>query len=110
MIMAEKISGKPTVRRDTLDFLAQSTEISRRTGWQKPRIQDQRALLYLYIRGYWLTRYIEETNVGLLREFLSVGRRNEALEEELAAAYGKSTDNFWREIDSMMVAYFTSET
>lgn len=108
MVAVEKILGEPTVQHMSLELLEKFAGVSNRINWQKPRVQDRDAILYLYVRGYWLTRYLEETNIELLREFLSRRHRRAELENKLAAAYGKQTDSFWRGVDRTLVSYFTS--
>lgn len=66
-------------------------------------------MVYLYARGYWLTRYVEETQPGLLKDLLSRRRGHTELESEIAAAYRQECEAFWREIDGTLVAHFAGK-
>lgn len=62
-------------------------------------------LLLLYVRGYWLTRYLEETRPALVKALLAERLSREELEETVAAAYGKDRERFWRELDRELATY-----
>jgi hypothetical protein len=106
MVTVDRFFEKPTVRRETLEVLERSSGKQRPGGRQKLPVGDPDALVYLYARGYWLTRYVEETRPGLLRDLLSRRRRPDELEDKLAAAYGRRCEEFWDEIDGVLVSHF----
>jgi hypothetical protein len=109
MVMVDKFSGQPTVQPETLAALESSTDKHRSGSRQAIRVGKEDAMVYLYVRGYWLTRYIEETRPGLVKELLSHRSRPDALERRIAAAYEKEPDAFWEEIESELVSYFRQE-
>jgi hypothetical protein len=76
-------------------------------GVEQMRTHNKQWFLLQYIRGYWLTRYIDETRPELLKTLLAEPRTNTALEETLAAGYGKKVGRFWKEIDKELIAYFS---
>jgi hypothetical protein len=106
MVTVDKFVGKPTVQYRTLQVLARAPGKHSPGGRQKLRVGEEEALVELYARGYWLTRYVEETRPGLLKTLLSQRRRPDDLESGIAAAYGKSLGEFWDGIDRETVSYF----
>jgi len=58
------------------------------------RVDDPQALVAQYALGYWLTRYVDETQPELLKGVLKTRLEHTALEERLASAYGKERDSF----------------
>lgn len=106
MVMVDKFVGKPTVRYDTLEVLERSSDKQSPGGHQKLRVGDEDDLVYRYVHGYWLTRYIEETRPGLLKEFLSRRCQHDELEGKIATAYGKIHEGFWGEMDKDLVSHF----
>lgn len=106
MLAVDRFAGQPTVRPDTLDALARAAQ----SGQPAPRgvryARDPDALVAQYVRGYWLTRYLDETHPALLREVLSRRRGRAALEGEIAAACGIAPDEFHREIERAAIAHF----
>ena len=70
-------------------------------------MEDEDALVYAYVRGYWLTRYLDDTKPELLRDLLSRKRSRKVLEADLAAAFGTTRDAFWGEIDGTVASHFS---
>ena len=106
MVMADWYFAEPTVRLDTLDVLESAPVKNSRAVRRRLRVDNEDAMVYQYVRGYWITRYLEETHPGLLKELLSRRRRHAELEGEIAHAYNKSLDEFWCEIDIELVSHF----
>ena len=106
MVMVDRFFEKPTVRSETLEVLERSSDKNSLGGRQKLRVGDEDALVYLYARGYWLTRYIEETRPGLLKDLLSLRCQHDELEGKIAIAYGKRLGEFWEGIDRELVSHF----
>jgi hypothetical protein len=108
MVTVDKFFEESTVRRETLEMIEHSSDKQSPRRRQKPRVEDENALVYLYVRGYWLTRYIDETRPDLLKDLLSRRYRHDELEGKIAAAYGVKLEKFWSEIDGLLVSHFNS--
>jgi hypothetical protein len=106
MNLVDRYFQEPTVRPETLELLATNSEGGAFKGRKMPGVDDRDSLLYLYARGYWITRYIEETDPGLLKTLLGQPLRKGELVQKLANAYGMGVDEFWGEIDRRLVSYF----
>ncbi len=102
--MVDSFFEEPTVQYETLKVLERSSDKHSPGGRQKLRVGDEDALVYLC--GYWLTRYIEETLPGLLKDLLSWRCQHTELEGKIATAYGKRLEEFWSEIDVVLVSHF----
>jgi len=106
MVTVDRYMGRQTVQQDTLEALARYSKKAAAAGYRKVSMQDPDAAVYLYTRGYWITRYLDETQPVLLRRLLQRRQSHGALEAEVAAALGMDREEFWREIDGMVIAYF----
>lgn len=106
MLTVDRFCARPTVRVETLETLERWSQRIRTGEGEQLNLADPEAVVFLYARGYWLTRYIEETRPGLLKGLLSRRRDHTELESEIADAYGKGRQAFWREIDGTLVAHF----
>ncbi len=106
MVMVDRFFERATVQHETLAMLTCRSDHLSAGGRQKLRVRDEERLLYVYVRGYWLTRYLEETQPGLLKDLLVRRYRHDELERQIATACGKGLEAFWAEIDSVMVAHF----
>jgi len=106
MLTVDRYFGEPTVRPETLETLARAPQGTRPGRYRKLRVRDEADMLYHYVRGYWLTRYIEDTRPGWLRELLERRYTHTTLESKIASAFGLQDAQFWREIDAMVVSHF----
>ena len=83
------------VRKETLENLLHQVTADRRNRAKKLRVDEPQALVTLYVCGYWLTRYIEETRPELLKDLLLKRYKNKEFEEKVASALGKEQNNIW---------------
>lgn len=106
MLAVDRLLGRPTVKAETLDVLArlESSKTLKRVGIITEKNQD--AIIALYVRGYWITRYLEETQPGLLKSLFTKRYRHAELEGKIAAALGMSRKEFWGSIDGFIVSHF----
>jgi hypothetical protein len=107
MVTVDRFAGKPTVKADTLEALTRQSPGTRPQEGYSGMAVDPDRLLYLAARGYWITRYLAEAQSRLLRGLLEQRQSHEALEGALAAGLGMSREEFWRQIDGIVVAHFT---
>ncbi len=109
MLTVDRYFGEPTVRPETLETLARAPQGTSPGRYRKLRVKDQDGMVYHYVRGYWLTRYIEDTRPGWLKGILERRYRHKTLESKVASAYGRDDAQFWRDVDGMVVSHFRSE-
>ncbi|NLE77100.1 MAG: hypothetical protein GX605_10180 [Chloroflexi bacterium] len=106
MVTVDRLAGRPTVQQATLATL---TQPSAGQGSQRPerlRLAHREGLVRLYVRGYWLTRYVEESQPGLLTALLAKPQPAQELEQQIAAAYGATLPAFWSTMDGRLLAHF----
>jgi hypothetical protein len=101
MVTVDRLAGKTTVRTETLGMLERSLGLDRK----KQRRLDAEALLEEYVRGYWLTRYVAETQSHLLKGLLRERHKHPELERELARAYRLEAEKLWH-LEAEVVAHF----
>jgi hypothetical protein len=102
----EHYLGRPIVRQETLEYLAHLTPANSRSRREKLRVEDQQLLISQYARGYWLTRYIDETQPELLKELLSRRMDHKVLDGKLTTAFAKEREVFWQDIDNELRTFF----
>jgi len=106
MVTVDRYMSKPTVKYETLEALARYSTKAAAPGYRKVLMQDPDAAVYLYTRGYWITRYLDDTRPELLRGLFQRRQSQSVLEAEVAAALGMEREAFWSEIDGMVIAHF----
>ena len=109
MVSVDLYVGKPTVKIETLDTLANASPDTSPGSYRQVRLSDPDSLVYQYVRAYWRTRYIDETQPALLKETLERRYKHRLLESKVANAYGMQAETFWHEIDAAIFAHFKRE-
>ena len=109
MVTVDRYAGRATVKPETIEALDRSSQSTSPGRYRKLRAGDRDALVYHCVRGYWLTRYIEDTQPELLHDLLSQRYRHRELEHKVATAYGMGYEEFWRSIDGVLVSRFPSK-
>jgi hypothetical protein len=106
MVTVDHLAGKATVKAETLGILADRSQGANPQEGYRALSSDPDSLLYLAVRGYWITRYLTEAQPVLLRAQLVRRQSHEALEGSLAAGMGTDLEGFWSQIDSTVVSQF----
>jgi hypothetical protein len=101
MVTVDQLAGRPTVRAETLEALARPATGSRPEEGRARISLDQEWLIYLAVRGYWVTRYLDETQPALLKKHLERRLPHDVLERALAAEVGVD----WSGIDALAVSH-----
>lgn len=109
MVTVDRFAGRATVRPETLETMERAQGSAPAGARTRLDVSDPDAVVYLYVRGYWLTRFLQETQPGLLQGLLSRRHDPGALDRKLAAALGIPHEEFWREIDPRVAAHFKQE-
>lgn len=106
VLMVDRLLGRPTVKAETLDALARSTgsKALKRVGAITEKNQD--AVIALYIRGYWIARYLEEVRPGLLKSLLSQRLSHAEIESKIAGSLDLDRQDFWNSIEGIVASYF----
>ena len=108
MVSVDQFVGKPTIKLETLKSLHLSPGQSGTSSYRKVDLRNSSAAIYTYVRGYWITRFLEETQPGLLKSLLAKRIRHTDLETKIALSLNLDRQEFWRRIDRMVIAHFTS--
>ena len=106
MVAVDKFVGRPTVKDSTIGSLDRPSGQANPRGYRGLSTKDPDAFIYPFIRGYWITRYLKETQAGLLESVLAQRYSHEALESKVATACGMGREEFWQRIDPIVAAHF----
>lgn len=102
----DRFMGKPTIREDSLGLLRQTPTKSSPPSYRAMARLRGETLAYHAIRGYWIVRYLEDTQPGFLRGLLSTRQAPAAIERLVAEHLGLQPHGLWREIDDLVVRHF----
>ena len=106
MVAVDRYCRKATVQQRTLEALADPVQASDRRSHRKARMGEHDRLVYHCVRGYWLTRYVEDMEPGLIASCLAQGLAARQLEKAVMAACGPEAHDFSSEIDRLLVSHF----
>lgn len=108
MVTVDLYADQQTVKQATLESLKDYTGLYTPEQTRRIDIDKPGAMIYLYTRGYWITRYLDETRPSTLREVLSTRIPQVELENQIAAAMDMDRMSFWREIDDILIRHFVN--
>jgi hypothetical protein len=106
MVTVDEFAGEPTVRFETVESLDEPARGSGPESYRSVQRKNMDALVYHVVRGYWLTRYIMETQPDLLQGILAQRHSHGVLEGKVATALGMDREEFWRRIDGIVASHF----
>jgi hypothetical protein len=106
MVTVDRLAGQPTVQPETVHVLKAASQGAASQGYRQVLRSDADTMVYQVVRGYWLTRYIEDTRPDLLRGLLQQRQPQKVLESKVAAAYEMEMEGFWSGIDSIVASHF----
>ena len=106
MVTVDHYAGEGTVRPDTLDILTKRNDSEQSGGYRSMRAKGPQEMIYIYVRGYWVTRYLEATRPGLLKSLFDRRYPQRELETRIAAAYDMTHDQFWESINDLVASHF----
>lgn len=109
MVTVDRFVGHPTVKRETLAMLESFGEGKEPDSYRKVRIKDEDQLVYLYVRGYWITRMLVESQAEGLLDLLSAGASSDEIPVQIANLLDIQPDELWSEIDKRVLAIFQSD-
>ncbi|MBN1371026.1 MAG: hypothetical protein JW987_03620 [Anaerolineaceae bacterium] len=96
MLTADRLLGLETVKTETLSALI-----------DEEKLKTYPAMTIPFIRGYWLTRYLLETQPAFFSDWSAYPARAKTLEKEIAGLLGIQPQTFWKEAGALVAAYFT---
>ena len=106
-VTADRFLGRRTIRGETLDLLESFQPKAPPPSYRElSRVGVGETFAYHAVRGYWMTRYLEEQHPGLLKKLFAGRPDSAAIESEIAAELDLDRERFWREIDERAVACF----
>lgn len=103
MVTVDHYNGAPTVRDDSLEILALDHAAGDSARYQDVDADDHEALLHHAVRGYWLTRFLDEHHPDTLRSLLAEPHNRGEVSKLLAEAVGCEAQRVWQEIDGIVV-------
>jgi hypothetical protein len=108
-VTVDRFAGRPTIREETLELMKGNLPKTGPPSYRRLSRLGGEAIAYHGVRGYWLVRYLEEKRPGFLRRMFSLRRDPKTIERETAMELGIKPENFWTEIDDVVVGYFENK-
>jgi hypothetical protein len=109
MVTVDRCLGQVTVLPESLDLLGNQKEGSEPAERLNLKTQSREAIILLYVRGYWLTRYLAETQEELLENILEGKLAADEIEARVSGELALSPGSFWREIDLLLLEHFGNQ-
>jgi hypothetical protein len=109
MVATDAYFGRPTVHPETVSEIAGTLAVMQQMGAQVLNLEDHEATVRLYLRAYWITRYLDEAHPDILRKLLSQRLPTYGYEGQLAKALGFETEKLWQNLSTQLRTHFLHE-
>lgn len=106
MLVVDRYFERPTVKRESLELLEGEYSQSEAQEYRDIKIKDEEYIAFQVARGYWLTRYLSETQPDLLQSLLLERLPRPELEAKVANALEIDPEDLWTDVDALLVDYF----
>lgn len=107
VLASELFVGMPLVKPESLALLKPRGEGRPPESLHWINIRNDTALIYEYVRGYWITRYLEETYPRLLRKIIIRMRSHVRIHKTIADQLSIPYAIFWADIDAVVAKHFS---
>ncbi|MEJ2011491.1 MAG: hypothetical protein P8X64_04620 [Anaerolineales bacterium] len=102
----DHFSGQSTIRIETLESLVNPGRNPRPLSYRQLRTRDRELVVYQFARGYWLTRWLDETEPDVLLHLISTRLPASEIENLLAETLGLDRSNLWPDIDRALYSRY----
>jgi hypothetical protein len=109
MVTSDRGLEQQTVRSDTLLLLKETNQKVKSSDKINLKAQTREEVVLIYVRGYWLTRYLWQSSPDLLLSLLKQRRVPDAVEKRIAEEYSIEPEKFWAEMEKRVVSHFEAE-
>ena len=106
MVSVDRCLEKQTVLEETLSLLESAPGDGQPIEKLDLTALTRQQVILLYVRGYWLTRYLQETHSDLICELLTAQMASGEIEVRIAKDLNLSRDRFWQEADELLVQHY----
>jgi len=104
MVTVDMISGKKTVLPRTLKSMDRNGD--RPPEYKKLAKMNEEDIVYHLVHGYWITRYLEESNPGFTKVLLSGSTERGDLEKKISRLLNLDGENPWKDLDRTVFEHF----
>lgn len=108
MYTVDEFTGTPTVKGETLKLLNTYPHKHKLLNYHNLMNSDIDGIVYNYVRGYWLTRFLEKRYPGFLVTLLRERQNELELVRLISNKLSIQVEDFWNKIDQKMVDEFAS--
>jgi hypothetical protein len=109
MVSVDRCLGTPSVLPSTLELLKSEEHLGEPGDRINLENQSREQIILLYVRGYWLTRYLVEEQPDLLQEMLAGQIKPADFETRVGDILKLPLGPFWQRIDPFLADHYTQE-
>ena len=106
MVSVDRCLQKQTVLPNTIEMLNTTAGDSTPSERIDLRSQSREQVILLYVRGYWLTRYLEETHPEFTQELLETTSTAAEYENRIAVKLGMPGKLSWPQAEEFLVDHY----
>jgi hypothetical protein len=103
MVSVDRCLEKQTVQPNTIELLSATGGDGAPSERIDLRSQSREQIILFYVRGYWLTRFLEETHPEFTQELLKTAKSAAEYETRIAAKMGMPGKIVWPQAQEILV-------
>lgn len=108
MLTVDRYFGAAQIRPETLEILGRAVDRIEPRDYRHRSSMSDYTIVAHYARGYWTTRYLEETTPDALRGLLRARLPRKIVNERIAQALGMDHKTMWKHLDRRVHSYFVT--
>jgi hypothetical protein len=110
MVSVDRCLEKQTVLPNTIEMLRTTADDGAPSERIDLRTQSREQVILLYVRGYWLTRFLEETQSEFTQELLKTTCAAGEYESRIAEKLGMPGKIIWPQAGELLVDQYSVKT
>jgi hypothetical protein len=108
MYTVDKLRGEQTIKAETLNLLNDNLQKHKLLKYRELTNANVDDIVYNYVCGYWMTRYLEEKFPGFVRTQLQKRQDEREVVKHISDKLNIRPDQFWNIINHKVIEEFTA--
>jgi hypothetical protein len=108
MLTVDRYFGEIQIRPETLDILGKAVDRIEPRDYRYLSSMSDYTIVAHYARGYWTTRYLDETIPDTLRDLLRTRLPRKSVNKRIAQALGMDYKTMWKHLDRRAHSHFVA--
>lgn len=110
VVTEDRYNGSPVIKKETLERLKpRQDDMADKPGeYRQLNRMTEDVIIGNFVRGYWLTRFLEEAHPGFLKDLLKqpLKGNHQVIDQKIASLLNIPAAELWKKIDIVILDFF----